>query len=320
MRADRLVSIMLLLQVHSRMTSRELARRLEVSERTVHRDMEALSAAGIPVMAERGVGGGWALLEEYRTNLTGLNRDEIKALFLTRPARLLADLGLDKASEAAFIKLLAALPSVSRNDAEYARQRIHVDMSGWNSTQEAVPCLPTVQESVWQGRRLRFVYGNDCGGERVVDPLGLVAKGNAWYLVAGVGSDVRTYRISRMQSAELIDEPAVRPDGFDLAAYWEQSAAQFKASLPRYMATVRADPAIVQFLPFGGRFGRVVEVGPPDETGWVKVSLRFDVEEMACGFVLSFGPQIEVLEPESLRDKVIKMAEAVVEFYRSPGR
>ena len=153
MRADRLLSILLLLQVHQRMTTRDLAKRLEVSERTIHRDMEALSTAGIPVAAERGTDGGWFLLEEYRTNLTGLNEAEIQALFV-KPSRLLADLGLGKASEAAFIKLLAALPSMYRRDAEYIRQRIHVDMSGWRRSEEAIPCLPTLQEAIWQERKV----------------------------------------------------------------------------------------------------------------------------------------------------------------------
>lgn len=323
MRADRLLSIMLLLQVHRRITARELARRLEVSERTVHRDMEALSGAGIPVVAERGAGGGWMLLEEYRTNLTGLNREEIKALFLTRPSRLMADLGLDKASDAALIKLLAALPSVSRSDAEYARQRIYVDMAGWNRSNEPIPWLPTIQEAVWRERKLRFIYqrGSDCEEvERTADPLGLVAKGSVWYLVAAVDGEMRSYRVSRIQEALLSEEPCVRPEGFDLASFWERSSAEFKSSLPRYFATVRADPEIVPRMYFAGRFARIVEVGPPDATGWVKVSLRFDIEEMAAEFVLSFGPRIEALDPETLREKVIEMAESVVEFYRIRSR
>src|SRR5438874_8268242 len=150
MRADRLLSIMLLLQVHRRMTARDFARRLEVSERTIHRDMDALSVAGIPVVAERGAGGGWSLLDEYRTNLTGLNGAEVRALFMTKPARLLADLGLDKAADAAVIKLLAALPSVARRGAEYARQRIYVDVTGWRESKESIPCLPVIQEAIWQ--------------------------------------------------------------------------------------------------------------------------------------------------------------------------
>lgn len=317
MRADRLLSIMLLLEVHRRLTARELARRLEVSERTIHRDMEALSAAGIPVYAERGAGGGWALVEEYRTNLTGLNKAEIQSLFFIKPSRLLADLGLEKASDAALIKLLAALPSTHRADAEYARQRIYVDVTGWNRSDETVEFLATLQEAVWQERKLRFSYQRgECDSvERLVDPLGLVAKGSVWYLVAAIEGDIRTYRVSRMLDAKILDEPCARPAQFDLAAYWEQAAVTFKARLPRYRATVRAHPGILLRMPYAGRFARIEQVGPPDEDGWVTVGLRFDAEEMACEYVLSFGAQMEVLEPPALRDKVISLAESVIAFY-----
>lgn len=317
MRADRLLSIMLLLQVHQRITARELARRLEVSERTIHRDMEALSMAGVPVFAERGSAGGWALVEEYRTNLTGLNKSEIQALFLTRPARLLADLGLDKASDGAFIKLLAALPAMYREDAEYVRQRIYLDTAGWSPAQEAFPFLPIVQQAVWQERKLRFDYTRgDCPAvERLVDPLGLVAKGSAWYLVAGIESEVRSYRVSRLRNVALIDEPSVRPKDFDLAVYWEQSAASFKAKLPSYRTTMRVRREIFPRIGFAGRFARIEHAEQPDEEGWVKVAIRFDVEEMACEYALGFGARLEVLEPPELRDKVAEMAQQVVAFY-----
>jgi predicted DNA-binding transcriptional regulator YafY len=320
MRADRLFSIVLLLQVHRLLTARALAERLEVSERTIHRDMEALSAAGIPVVAERGAGGGWSLLGEYRTNLTGLSEAEIQSLFVTRPPRVLADLKLEKAAEGASLKLLAALPSAYRRGAEQARQRIHIDVSGWQRADEAVPLLHVLQAAVWEGRRLRMVYGRgtspECGPtERVVDPLGLVAKGSVWYLVAAVGGEARSYRVSRVERAELLDEPCARPEGFDLATFWEESAAQFRAHLPRYRMSARVRREVVPRLPFGGRFARVEETGEPDAEGWVRVSLRFDVEEMACEFALGFGTQLEVLEPPALREKVTEAAKAVVAFY-----
>ncbi|HWN99233.1 MAG TPA: YafY family protein [Blastocatellia bacterium] len=325
MRADRLLSIMLLLQVHRLMTARELAERLEVSERTIHRDMEALSAAGIPVFAERGSHGGWALMEEYRTNLTGLNKDEIQALFATRPSRLLADLGLEKASDAALIKLLAAIPSGSRDDAEYARQRIYVDTSGWNSSRESVESLPVIQSAVWQERKLKFSYqrGVDCDPvERVVDPLGLVAKGSAWYLVASVEGQVRSYRVSRVVEASALDERCTRPKGFDLAAFWEQSAVTFKENFPRYYATLRAHPDILPRMYFPGRFARVERVDPPDEHGWVKVLMRFQFEHEACEYALGFGSLVEAVEPATLREKVVEAAKNVIAFYASktPGR
>lgn len=317
MRADRLLSILLLLQVHRRQTARELARRLEVSQRTIHRDMEALSAAGFPVFAERGSGGGWMLVEGYKTNLTGLNRDEIQALFLTKPLRLLADLGLAKASDAAMIKLEAALPSAHRDNAEHARQRIHIDITGWNRSDEAARLLPVLQQAVWQERKLKFTYERSgCDPvERLADPLGLVAKGSVWYLVAVVDGDTRSYRVSRVLSAELIDEPCVRPKGFDLAEYWEQSTVSFKAQLPRYQATVRAHPEVFPRMSFAGRFARIEHADPPDSDGWIRVAMRFDVEEMAVEYALSFGAKMEVLEPDTLREKVINAANSVIAFY-----
>lgn len=318
MRADRLLSILLLLQVHRRQTARELARRLEVSERTIHRDMEALSAAGFPVFAERGTGGGWMLVEGYKTNLTGLNKNEVQALFLTKPLRLLADLGLDKASDAAMIKLSAALPSAHRHDAEHARERIHIDTAGWRGAEESARLLPVLLEAVWQERKLRFTYqrGGGCDAvERIADPLGLVAKGNAWYLVAVVDGDVRSYRVARVRSAEVTGEPSIRPKGFDLVEYWERSAVQFKSQLPEYKALVRAHPDVIPRLNFGGRFARIEHAGPPDAAGWIKVAMRFDVEEMAVEYALSFGAKMEVLDPPTLRGKVIDAAKGVISFY-----
>jgi predicted DNA-binding transcriptional regulator YafY len=323
MRADRLLSILLLLQVHRRVTARELAARLEVSPRTIHRDMEALSMAGVPVVAERGSAGGWSLVEEYRTNLTGLNKEEAQSLFLLQPARLLADLGWGKASDAALIKLLAALPAAHRYQAEYARQRIHVDLSGWHRADERITCLPVIQQAIWQERKLRFVYERGASREaacRVVDPLGLVAKGSAWYLVAAVNGVPHSYRVSRVMEATLLDEPCARPQGFDLAAFWESSTASFKANLPRYEATLRVAPEVLPRLAFAGRFARVEHTGEPGTDGWVEVRVRFDVEEMAIEYALSFGPRVEVLAPESLREKVIEMARRVIDFYARPTR
>jgi predicted DNA-binding transcriptional regulator YafY len=318
MRADRLLSIVLLLQTHHQLTSRVLAERLEVSERTIHRDMEALSYAGIPVVAVRGSSGGWSLLGEYRTNLTGLNEAEIQSLFVSQPPKLLADLKLEKASEGALLKLLAALPAVYRRGAERARQRIYVDAAGWSQVEEGVPLLPVLQEAVWSERKLRFTYNRGPGCEeveRTVDPLGLVAKGSAWYLVAAVAGDLRSYRVSRVSAAELLDEPCATPLDFDLAEYWQTSAVKFKSSMPRYLATFRVSPAVFPLLRFAGRFARVGEVKDVDLEGWLTVTVRFDVEEMACQYALGFGSNLEVLEPATLRDKVIEEARAVLHSY-----
>jgi predicted DNA-binding transcriptional regulator YafY len=279
--------------------------------------MEALGAAGIPVVAERGAGGGWRLLEEYRTNLTGLNAAETQALFLSQSPRLLADLGLGKAADAALIKLLAALPAISRHDAEFARQRIHVDGAGWLRAREDVPCLPAIQEALWQERKLRLTYqrSDQTTVERLVDPLGLVAKSSVWYLVAAVDGGPRTYRVARVRDAQVTDQQSERPPNFDLATHWEQSSVEFRANLPRYPATLRADPAALPALRTPGRYARVDQVSEPDAEGWLRVAMLFEEERNACEYVLSFGPRIEVLEPASLRNMVRREAQGIAALY-----
>jgi predicted DNA-binding transcriptional regulator YafY len=318
MRADRLLSIVLLLQAHQQLTSRDLASRLEVSERTIHRDMDALSGAGIPVTSARGSGGGWSLLGEYRTTLTGLTEPEIQSLFVTKPSRLLADLHLEKAADGALLKLLASVPASFRQGAERARQRIYVDVTGWSQREEAVPFLPALQEALWLERKVIITYerGESCASvRRLLSPLGLVAKGSVWYLVGSVDGNVRSYRVSRISQVEALNEHAALPADFNLADYWGQSSSAFRSNLPNYLATFWVSPAVCLRLRFAGRFARVTETEETDVRGWKKVQVGFDVEEMACEYAVSFGPNLEVVEPLTLREKVIAMATATVEFY-----
>ena len=280
--------------------------------------MEALSGAGIPVIAERGSGGGWSLLGDYRTSLTGLNEAEIQSLFLTKPAKLLADLHLEKAADGALLKLLASLPSTFRQGAERARQRIYVDVTGWSRREEAVPFLPVLQEALWLERKLAITYErgeNSEPVERSICPFGLVAKGSVWYLVGAVEGNVRTYRVSRISNVEVLDEAAPVPVEFNLAEYWEQSASTFKSGVPKYLASFWVSPAVVLRLGFAGRFARVQETDETDARGWKKVHVGFDVEEMACEYAVSFGPNLEVIEPLTLREKVIAMTRATLDFY-----
>jgi predicted DNA-binding transcriptional regulator YafY len=315
MRADRLLSILLLLQVHRRVTARELAKRLEVSERTILRDMDALSVTGVPVIAERGTGGGWSLLDNYQTKLTGLTAAEIQSLFLARPPRLMADLGLQHEAEAALIKLQASLPAGARDEAEFARGRILIDSRGWRDPAESVACLPVLLDALWRGRRVRFRYSGVLGeaSDRCGDPLGLVAKGSVWYLVASVDGETKTYRVSRISEAMILDELGARPADFDLAAYWERSAAEFREKLPRYYATFLASPAVMRWVRYRG--WRLEEEAPEGDR--VRVRLRFDVEEEAVQFALSFGGDVEVIEPRELRTKVLAGALAIAAKYQT---
>lgn len=318
MRADRLLSILLLLQIERRITTAELARRLEVSDRTIHRDMDALSAAGVPVVAARGTGGGWFLLDEYRTDLTGLSEAESQTLFLTTPTRLIADLGLARAASGALIKLRAALPRQQQPGAEDVRQRIHIDAAGWRQTEGALPAMPVLQEALWGNQRLwiRYRRSDDSESERTLDPLGLVAKGNLWYLIAASEGEIRTYRVSRIVAATLLDHPVTRPAGFDLAGYWAQSSREFLSRLPQYRATVRVAPHVLRMIRNGGRFARIEEACAPDAEGWTALQMLFEGEAGAREFVLGFGTQIAVIEPETLRENVLREAQGVVARYQ----
>ena len=315
MRADRLISIVLLLQANGRMTAETLATRLEVSQRTILRDMDALSTAGVPVVAERGTGGGWRLIDGYETKLTGLTPAEIRSLFLARPPALLAELGIKEAADAAWLKLRAALPVGVREQAEFVRQRLLVDSRNWRDSGESLTSLPVLLEALWTGQRLEFVYEKADGSssERKVDPLGLVARANRWYLVAGTGAEQRTYRVSRIRSPELLAERAARPTGFDLAAYWETSTNRFREHLPHFNATFLVTAHVLPWVCY--RPWRVLEQAPAGDR--YRVSLRFDAPEEARQFALGLGTELEVLEPPELRDYVIATAHAVAAAYAS---
>jgi predicted DNA-binding transcriptional regulator YafY len=314
LRADRLIAILLLLQNRGKVTSREIAEKLEVSERTIIRDMEALSMAGIPVFAERGSNGGWVLAEGYRTTLTGMKTEEILSLFLSNTSNLLGDLGIHNHFEVALQKLLAASPIMIRRNAEAVRQRIHIDGAGWHQSKESVPYLSIVQEAVWEERKLYMQYRREKDSiERIVHPLGLVAKLNIWYFIAEVDGETRTYRISRLQSARMLEESFQRPPDFNLAQFWEQSTERFKLNLPRYYAQVRMSekllPRIAQV-----RYAQVLW-SQPAQNGWVEADIEFQTLESASEIILGFGPLMEVLVPTELRTSVISQAKAILSMY-----
>ncbi|UXH46589.1 YafY family transcriptional regulator [Rossellomorea vietnamensis] len=319
MRGDRLVSILLLLQAHGRMTAKELAEKLEVSERTIHRDMDALSGTGIPVVAERGQNGGWSLLEDYRTDLTGLKESEIRALFVSPSLHLLDDLGLTRTTEEARNKLIASLPSIVREKAKDVWNRIHIDTSSWRKQKDKTASLEMIKGAIFQETKLAITYERADGeiDDRVVEPLGLVAKGELWYLVAAKeNGDIRNYRVSRIHHAEKVDETFQRPDGFDLAHYWSSSTTSFIKTLPSFEVKVEVAPQTLSRLTFTGRFARVLEVGERRGAEWIPVTLSFDTEEEAKGYMIGFTDQVKIVEPADLKQKVLEMAEATVSFYR----
>ena len=316
MRATRLVSLLLLLQMRGQLTAHELADHFEVSVRTIHRDVESLAAAGVPVEAVRGPAGGYRLAGGYRTRLTGLTAEEAEALFVG-PA---AELGLGRVFADARLKLLAALPPELQERAERSARLFHLDTRGWFRGEDKTPHLPTLAAAVWQGRRLSARYRE---GPKVVsrtlDPLGLVLKAGVWYLVAHRSAGMRVYRVSRFVSVRGRDEGFDRPDRFDLAAFWEDWSTRFERDRPRVDVRLRLPRAGIRFLrPLVHPDGRAqldsYPRDPPLEL--VELTVPFEAVDLAYRELLTFGADVEVLDPPELRRRLVRAAEEVVALYR----
>jgi predicted DNA-binding transcriptional regulator YafY len=319
MRASRLVNLLLLLQTRGRMTAAELAAELEVSVRTVFRDVEALSEAGVPVYADRGPHGGVRLVDGYRTRLTGMTAEEAEALFLSGLPGPAAELGLGTVVASSRLKVLAALPPELRVRASRLVERFHLDAAGWFHASEPVPYLATLSEAVWEARRLRIDYERgDRKVSRVIDPLGIVLKGGVWYLVAATEDQIRTYRVSRVAAVEPLEERFERPADFELAAYWSESSAAFERDVPRteVIIRLRADRLDRLADAVGERAATSAErLGDPDADGWQKLRLRLEWPNEIPGQLLSLGTDIEILEPAAIRARVVELARDIVERY-----
>lgn len=317
------MSLLLLLQTRGRMSARALAEELEVSERTIYRDVDALSAAGVPVYAERGRRGGCALIEGYRTDVTGLTADEARALFIVAAqGALAADLGLGASLQAALRKLLAGLPAQQRPDATAARGWVVVDPRGWMRGREASGHLATVQRSVWERRRLRMRYrsaGAPAAAERIVAPYGLVAKAGTWYLIAAQDDEPRLYRVSRIEEASVTDEAADVPESLDLDALWERLRSRVEDRGPgvKVSLRVRAERLDMLLRICGPQLTEPAPHPPPlpDASGWVSLDLAFVAEGAARASLIGFGADAEVLAPPTLRRGMRELAVEVLSVY-----
>lgn len=312
MRASRLVSLLLLLQTRGRMSAPELAEELEVSVRTIYRDVEALSAAGVPVYAETGRGGGVQLIQGYRTRLTGLSAREAEALLLGGTPGPVGELGLGTVFAAAQAKLLAAMPKEVADRAFVVRQRFHLDAAGWFRTAARVPAhLGPVATAVWEGRRLEITYrpfDAEEDAQRTLDPLGLVLKAGVWYLVAARDGETRTYRVSRMRSARVLGEEASRPEGFELARYWEDAVARFEVGAPTAVVTMRASERAL-----GALRRRGFEAVEAEEGRATTVS--FDDFDTALRELLPLGGEVEVVGPAEMRDRLSRTGRELAAVY-----
>ena len=320
MRASRLLSLLMLLQSRGRVSAQALAQALEVSVRTIHRDVDELSAAGVPIWADRGRLGGFQLQPGWRTRVDGLTAPEAQAMFLGGLPGPAAELGLGEAMASAQLKLLAALPEGWREDARRVSARFHLDPIDWYRGPSATDHLPAIAQAVWSERRLSMRYDSWKGEvRRSVDPLGLVLKAGVWYLAARVGNGVRTYRLSNILELDVGDESFERPTDFDLAAWWLAATRRFEKELVVDTAQLRVSAAGMKALrDLGAAVAQAAEASasPADEAGWRRVTIPIESVAHAAQQVLRLGAQAEVLKPAALRRELLERVEAVAALYR----
>lgn len=312
MRADRLLSVLLLLQTRGKLTATMLADELNVSRRTILRDIEALSLSGVPIYAEGGHGGGIALDEGYRTTLTGLQTPEVHTLFVASNTAILSDVGLDGAAERLLLKLLAALPSSQRSTVDHIRQRLMIDPSWWWHTGETPPFWEDLQRAVYEDWLIEVTYEHYNGEivERVLQPYSLVNKASLWYLVAQREDDMRTYRVARIHALRVLDQTFVRRADFDLRTYWQAHLQDFMQSFSEYQCTLQVHPdktAFVKWL-LPGRWEMIGE----NEEGWMTLRLAMDSSLMAKMLVFGLGTLCHVVSPPNLADEVRVEAEVLM--------
>lgn len=323
MRSSRLLSLLMQLQLRGRVSATELARLFEVSVRTVYRDADALSAAGVPVYAERGRAGGIALHAGYRTRLTGLTRGEARSVPLAGVASAARDLGLGMEAAAAQLKLMAALDAPGSADAQRIAERFHLDPVPWYHRAETLEHLPELAAAAWHDERIRIAYqGWDGSRDQIVGPLGLVLKGGLWYLVALAARRVKTYRVSSIGRIERTGQPVIRPAGFALAAWWPKSVARFEARLMPASATVRISPEGLRILravsPVAAE--RVAATQRADaRAGWTVAEVPIESPAYSARQLLRLGTEVEVLAPPEVRAAVAREAGRVARLYRRPA-
>jgi predicted DNA-binding transcriptional regulator YafY len=315
MRASRLLSILILLQARGRLTAETLAEEFGVSVRTIYRDIDDLSAARIPIYGDRGPGGGFQLLDGYRTHLTGLATDEAQALFMIGLPGPAAALGLGPATTRAGRKLLASLPPALGEDARRIHLRFHLDPIGWYQDTEPVDSLPELTRAVLDQRRITMKYESwTRTREWRAEPLGLVLKAGGWYLVAQCGKSARVFKVSKILA--LVSEKATfeRPPGFDLARFWSEELVRFESRLRPHHASLRASPTGLERLSRLGTYAAQATkaAAPTDPDGWVRLLLPIESVEDGALALLGLGPEIEVLEPRALRERVRGLAEQVL--------
>lgn len=318
MRADRLISILMHLQ-NRRMTAKELSQLLEVSERTIYRDIDALCSSGVPIQADSGLGGGFSLPPDYRTKVDGLNTSEIHALFLQMNEEPFKSLGISQSMKSAWLKLFNSLSAPLQVDVEWIRNRVFLDMGGWRKRQENEGWLKRVQQSVWEQRKAFAMYKDrfHARHELELEPYALVMKTGTWFVVGRSGEEIRSFLITRFESFELTDQRFERMEGFDLETYWHQWITDYGRKQSQYRVILEGDArALSQIAKMGGV---VLESGTskePGQEGWLEAQVSFENIESALSALLAQGRQVHILAPQELRERIRELVVSLAALYR----
>ncbi|WP_032122157.1 helix-turn-helix transcriptional regulator [Clostridium amazonitimonense] len=315
MKADRLISILMLLQIHKKLTAKELSERLEVSVRTIYRDVESLSGLGIPVFSDRGTNGGIELLGDYKTSLNGINNDEIYSLFLPTGDKILEDLGIQKLKDSTVLKLLGNSSPYQIKEIENIQNYIYIDMHTWgeNPTNVSKDIISVLQNAIWNSKVLKIIYRKmNETKEVVLNPLGLVCKRGTWYLI-GINSEIiKTYKVSSIESSLLSDEHFKRPKDFNLEAHWKSSTSNFKSLIPKYNFTFKVNPSILNHIQERNFITINNKVIKDKE---LYLDINFDSIWQGIEFAFTYGKDIKIIKPMEAIDEIKAKSSEIVKLY-----
>lgn len=315
MKADRLISILMLLQVHKQLTANYLAKRLEVSVRTIYRDIESLSSLGIPIFTDRGTNGGIKLLGDYQTTLSGINKDELYSLFIPTGDKVLDDLGIGKLKDSTMIKLLGSSSTYQMNEIKNIQNYIFIDMYTWgeNPIKVDTAILSILQEGIWNSKVLNIVYRKINETKNVIlNPLGLVCKRGIWYLIGENNEIIKTYKVSNIESALLTDTLFDRPKDFNLEKHWKSSTSNFKSSIPKHTFTFKVNPSIVNHIK-ARQFISISNIVVEDNN--IYMDINFDAIFQGIEFAFGYGKEIEIIYPIDARAEIKKKSYEITKLY-----
>jgi predicted DNA-binding transcriptional regulator YafY len=319
-RADRLLTILMYLQAEEKITAAELAHRLEVSERTIYRDMDALNMTGVPIYADSGSGGGFSLPSNYQVQLNGLTTSEIHALFLNMSNQVFQQLGIDQSLQSALLKLLNSLPSPNKDDVAWIQNRVYLDTDKWSPFKENIQFLQAAQQSIWQEKQVMMTYLSTTGEQlkRKIHPYGLVAKAGIWSVVCGEEDQITVYRLSKIQSFDILNDKFIRPQEFELAAFWKSWVQQYELNRTSYLVVLEVSQNYIPHLSqvIGETIMQQVQQQKSlAHPGWLTVTLSFKNKEEALRYVLPLGTHVMVTEPIELRESIKKYAIDIARLY-----